>query len=219
MKFSLRFRTRQKLKLKACHCCGLVHQVPALSNTQEAECIRCLSTLDAGSRSGVQSCARCFAAATGGLILYFPAILLPILDIEKLGHHHASSILGGTWDLIWQGNLFVGMVVFFFSILLPLVKLLALLELSRIGLTHRRHRAWTYRIVEWTGRWSMMDVLLLALLVTLVKLGELVSFQLGPAVVAFVMCVVMSMIASIMFDPHAIWEEAEQGGEGLPTSG
>jgi paraquat-inducible protein A len=207
------------LKLKACHCCGLVHRVPPLSDRQEAECIRCLSTLDAGSRSADRSCARSFAAATGGLILYFPAILLPVLDIEKLGHHHASSILGGTWDLIRHGNLFVGMVVFLFSILLPLVKLLALLELSRIGLTHRRHRAWTYRIVEWTGRWSMMDVLLLALLVTLVKLGELVSFQLGPAVVAFVMCVVMSMIASIVFDPHAIWEESEQHTERLRANG
>ena len=55
------------------------------------------------------------------------------------------------------------------------MKLVALLELSRIGLTHRQNRAWTYRVVEWTGRWSMMDVLLLALLVTLVKLGDLVS--------------------------------------------
>ena len=55
---------------------------------------------------------------------------------------------------------------------------------------------------------SMMDVLLLALLVTLVKLGDIVTFQLGPAVLAFVMCVFMSMIASIAFDPHAIWEES-----------
>ena len=59
----------------------------------------------------------------------------------------------------------------------------------------------------------MMDVLLLALLVTLVKLGDLVAFQLGPAVFAFVMCVVMSMIASVMFDPHAIWEESESSYE------
>ena len=134
-------------------------------------------------------------------------MFLPILEIEKLGHHHTASILGGTFDLIWHGNLLVGIVVLLFSIVLPLVKLLALLELSHIGLTHRRHRAWTYRIVEWTGRWSMMDVLLLALLVTLVKLGDLVSFHLGPAVIAFVMCVVMSLIASVNFDPHAIWEE------------
>ncbi len=193
--------------LKACHCCGLVHQVQPLASDQEACCVRCQSRIDSGNRSGRRSSARCFAAALGGLILYFPAILLPILDIEKLGHHHATSLLGGTLDLILHGSLFVGLVVLIFSIILPLLKLLALLELSTIGLTHRQHRAWTYRVVEWTGRWSMMDVLLLALLVTLVKLGELVSFQLGPAVIAFVMCVVMSMIASIMFDPHAIWEE------------
>ena len=204
--------TQNKMKLRACHCCGLVHEVGPLSEDQEAECIRCFSTLDSGARSGYKSSARCFAAALGGLILYFPAILLPILEIEKLGHHHAASLLGGTIDLIRYGNLLVGFVVLAFSIVLPLVKLLALLDLSYLGLMRRKHRAWTYRLVEWTGRWSMMDVLLLALLVTLVKLGELVSFHIGPAVWAFVMCVIMSMIASIVFDPHAIWEEQ------LPTS-
>lgn len=196
------------VKLRACHCCGLVHEVAELQPDQEAECVRCKSVVDSGVRSGQQSSARCFAAAIGGLILYFPAVLLPILEIEKLGHHHASSLLGGTIDLIMHGSILVGTVVLVFSIILPLVKLLALLELSWIGLTHRKQRAWVYRLVEWTGRWSMMDVLLLALLVALVKLGDLVAFQLGPAVIAFVMCVVMSMIASVMFDPHAIWEES-----------
>ncbi|MCA9183758.1 MAG: paraquat-inducible protein A [Planctomycetales bacterium] len=192
--------------LKACHCCGLVHEVLPLDRDQEARCVRCRSRIDSGRRHGGRSSARCFAAALGGLVLYLPAILLPILDIEKMGHHHATSLLGGTLDLIAHGSTLVGLIVLVFSIILPLVKLLALLELSRIGLTHRQHRAWTYRVVEWTGRWSMMDVLLLALLVSLVKLGELLTFHIGPALIAFVMCVLMSMIASIMFDPHAIWE-------------
>jgi paraquat-inducible protein A len=194
--------------LRACHCCGLVHHIPKLEKNQQAICVRCSSVIDSGNRSGVQSAARCFAAALAGLMLYFPAILLPILEIERLGHHHQTSLLGGTLDLIWHGSLFVGFVVLVFSICLPLVKLLALLELSYLGIARRRHRAWTYRLVEWAGRWSMMDVLLLALLVAIVKLGDLVSFRLGPAVIAFVMCVVMSMIASIMFDPHSIWEES-----------
>jgi paraquat-inducible protein A len=195
--------------LRACHCCGLVHSVPQLERNDIAECVRCGSVVDSGRRSGMRSAARCFAAGLGGLILYFPAILLPILEIEKLGHHHATSLLGGTLDLILHGNVFVGLIVLIFSIILPLVKLIALLELSYLGITKKQHRAWTYRVVEWAGRWSMMDVLLLALLVTLVKLGDLVSFHLGPAVVAFVVCVVMSMIASIMFDPHSIWEESQ----------
>ncbi|QDV22678.1 paraquat-inducible protein A [Aureliella helgolandensis] len=198
-------------RLRACHCCGLVHAIPPLDPKQEAACIRCHSTIDTGRRSGVRSSARCFAAALGGLAVYLPAILLPILEIEKLGHHHTASLLGGTIDLIWHGNLFVGLVVLLFSIILPLVKLLALLELSYMGLTRRQHQAWTYRLVEWTGRWSMMDVLLLALLVTLVKLGDIVSFQLGPAVFAFVLCVVMSLTASILFDPHAIWDATDSG--------
>ena len=198
------------MRLKACHCCGLVHRVPELARGDEARCVRCSSLVDAGNRSGVQSAARCLAAATGALILYFPAILLPILQIEKLGHHHEASLLGGTIDLLLHGNWFVGLVVLVFSIVIPLAKILALMELSWISLTGRAHRAWTYRVVELAGRWSMMDVLLLALMVTLVKLGDLVEFHLGPAVFAFVMCVIMSVIASAMFDPHAIWEDAEE---------
>ncbi len=196
-------------RLRACHCCGLVQRVPPLELREEAQCVRCSSTVDTGNRSGQQSSARCFAAALAALVMYLPAVLLPILEIEKLGHHHATSLLGGTIDLLLHGSWFVGLIVLLFSIVLPLVKLIALLELSWIGLTHRQHRAWTYRLVELAGRWSMMDVLLLALLVTMVKLGDLVSFRLGPAVLAFVLCVVMSMVASIMFDPHAIWEESE----------
>jgi paraquat-inducible protein A len=63
--------------------------------------------------------------------------------------------------------------------------------------------------MEHMGRWSMMDVMLLAFLVMLVKLGNIVQFHFGPAVIAFVLCVAMSMIASISFDPHAIWEDSE----------
>ncbi len=195
------------MRLKACHCCGLVHQIPELQQHEQAVCGRCHSIVDAHNRSGMQSASRCLAASLGALALYFPAILLPILSIEKLGHHHQASLLGGTIDLLWHGSWFVGLVVLVFSIIVPLMKILALIELSWISLTGREHQAWTYRVVELAGRWSMMDVLLLALMVTLVKLGDLVQFSLGPAVWAFVLCVVMSLIASAMFDPHAIWEE------------
>lgn len=196
------------MRLKACHCCGLVHRVPELASGMQANCVRCNSVVDAEHRSGIQSASRCLAASLGALVLYFPAILLPILRIDKLGHHHEASLLGGTSDLLRHGSWFVGLVVLIFSIVLPLIKILALIELSWISLTGRAHRAWTYRVVEWAGKWSMMDVLLLALMVTLVKLGDLVEFHLGSAVFAFVFCVIMSLIASTMFDPHAIWDES-----------
>ncbi|MCP4505825.1 MAG: paraquat-inducible protein A, partial [Fuerstiella sp.] len=83
-----------------------------------------------------------------------------------------------------------------------------LLELSLLEVLHRRHKALTLRAMEHVGKWSMMDVMLLAFLVMLVKLGNLVEFHLGPAVVAFIACVAMSMIASLTFDPHAIFEDS-----------
>lgn len=151
---------------------------------------------------------RTAAAAVGALCLYLPAVALPMLEIERLGHRHSSSLITGTWELLLHGSWFVGLVVLLFSIVFPLVKILLLLELSLVGLLERRHRALTYRLMERAGKWSMLDVLLLAFMVMLVKLGSLVEFHLGPAVVAFVGCVAMSMIASLAFDPHSIWDDA-----------
>lgn len=152
---------------------------------------------------------RTAAAALGALLLFFPAVLLPILQIDRLGHRHQSSILGGTIELIGHGDWFVGFVVLLFSVVFPFAKIVLMLELSWLSLFHRKHKALTYRIMEHLGKWSMMDVMLLAFMVMLVKLGNLVEFHFGPAVVAFVLCVAMSIVASISFDPHVIWQDDE----------
>ena len=198
--------SRIAVNLKACHCCGMIHRIPPLASGQTATCIRCRAVIDAHA---VGDCAssRTAAAAMGAFFLFWPAILLPILRIERLGQQHESSILVGTLDIIRHGGWFVGSVVLLFSVVFPLVKIVLMLELSLLGLLHRRHKAMTYRVMEHAGKWSMMDVMLLAFLVMLVKLGSLVEFSFGPAVMAFVGCVAMSMIASLSFDPHAIWEE------------
>lgn len=192
------------MRLKACHCCGQIHRLPALAPDQSATCTRCGAGI---ARLPGQSASRTAASAAAALILYWPAILLPILRIEKFGHHYQSSLLTGTIELLREGSWFVGGVVLLFSIIFPLVKILLLLELSLLGLLHRHHKARTYRIMEFAGKWSMMDVMLLAFMVMLVKLGTLVEFHFGPAVWAFVLCVAMSMLASICFDPHTIWDE------------
>lgn len=195
-------------RLKACHCCGLVHRLPPLRPHDRAVCTRCETPI---SRPGCRklTASRTAAAAFAALILFWPAILCPILIVEKLGHSHQSSLLGGTIELLRHGNWLVGGVVLLFSIVFPLTKIVLLLELSLLEFLQRRQKAFTLRVMEHAGRWSMMDVMLLAFLVMLVKLGNLVEFQFGPAVVAFILCVVMSMLASLMFDPHAIWEDDE----------
>ena len=190
----------------ACHCCGRIHRLPDLNANQTAVCTRCRSALTRPG-SGRQSASRTAAAALGAFVLFWPAVLLPILKIERLGQSSESSILSGIIDLLHHGSWFVGSILLLFSIVFPLAKIILLLELSCLQLLGQRHKALTLRLMEHLGKWSMLDVMLLALLVMLVKLGNLVEFQLGPAVLAFVGCVTMSMIASLSFDPHAIWEE------------
>lgn len=127
-----------------------------------------------------------------------------------MGVRNKSSILSGIIELFRHGDWFVAGVIFLFSILFPLTKIVLLLELSLLELLHQKHKAMTLRLMEHLGKWSMMDVMLLAILVMLIKLGDLVEFHFGPAIIAFVFCVAMSMIASITFNPHAIWEEASE---------
>ena len=197
------------MRRKACHCCGLIHEVRNLQAREFARCVRCKAVI-AQIGGGAAAAKRTAAAALAALILFWPAILLPILEIEKLGHRHQSSVLGGVVDLLRHGDWFVGLIVLLFSLIFPLLKIGLLLELSLLGVLHRRHRAMTYRVMEHAGKWSMMDVMLLAFMVMLVKLGSLVQFHFGPAVIAFVLSVALSLWASISFDPHAIWEEPNE---------
>lgn len=197
--------------LKACHCCGKVHRLAEVRDDATAEgsvvgyaCTRCGTMIAKPARSQ-RARERTAAAAIAALLLFPAAIFLPILEIEKLGHRYHSSIVGGILELYAQGSWFVATIIFVFSIVLPVVKLVTLLELCWLRWLEHHHRAWAYRIIEFSGRWSMLDVMLLAFLVMLVKLSGIVEFHVGPAVIAFAGCVAMSMIASMTFDPHSIW--------------
>jgi paraquat-inducible protein A len=176
-----------------------------LRDDERAQCTRCDSVIDQPKNRN-RSQARTAASAVAAMALFPAAVMLPILEVEQLGHHHQSSILGGILELYKTGSILVATVILLFSIVFPLFKILALVELSWLCLMRQRHRTWTYRLVEQIGKWSMMDVMLLALLVMLIKLSGIVQFHFGPALIAFVLCVAMSMISAICFDPHAIWE-------------
>ena len=194
------------MRYRACPHCGLVQTIPPLNKGDAAFCARCESRLLRRS-SMLRSNSRTAAIALAALILYPLAIALPILRIEQFGHDSSSSILTGVRSLLAEGHIAIGLIVAFCSVVLPLGKLLALLILSmgELFIGHR-HRARTYRIVELTGRWGMLDVLLVAVLVALVKLGDIVAVQPGPGALAFATVVVLSLIAAACFDPHSFWE-------------
>ena len=193
--------------LHSCPHCGLVQTAPQqVSPSMRVCCARCEGTLLRRStqfRSGATTA--CIAMAA--LILYPFAVGLPMVSITKFGHEHESSILAGIWTLLGRGHIFIGLIVLVCALVIPVLKLGGLFVLSTggLGLT-QRHRALTYRLVEWTGRWGMLDVLLVAILVAVLKLGDLVEVSAGPAAVAFGLCVLLSLLAAASFDPHRIWE-------------
>jgi len=196
--------------LKACHCCGLVQTLPRIPTGHVARCTRCSTTIR-DPRRGPLGNQRAAAAALAALILYPFAVGLPIMQIERLGRTHESSIWQGSVELLSHGQLFVGLVVLLCSILLPLVKLVLLLLITKARPLLSQHgRAHTYRWIEWAGRWGMLDVLLIAVLVAWLKLRDVVAVEPGPAAWTFTLMVLMSLLASTWFDPHAVWDRDEK---------
>jgi len=192
--------------LKSCHCCGLVQKVPDLPPQHAAVCPRCHTwlPLDAEEEDNTPAA----AAAATGLVLFLPAVTLPFLRIERLGHTSENSLVGGVGSLLEHGEWFVGAVVLVFSVILPPVKLLTLLVLSELPwLLKHRYRAWAYRAVEQVGRWGMLDVLFVAVLIAFIKFGDLMRFTPGPGLLVFGSFVFLSLIASYLFKPHFLWEE------------
>ena len=192
-------------KLSACHCCGMVHALPELAERQVARCLRCSSVLHLPDHSGrANSRARAFALAA--LFLFPVAVTLPIMRIERFGDLQDASIWSGALGLIEEGAWFVGIVVILCSLFIPLMKLGGILILtSKRPFFSRRRRAWTYRMIELAGRWGMLDVLLISVVVAWLKMGDLVSVHPGPAAWTFTGCVLLSLLASASFDPHALW--------------
>jgi len=192
--------------LGTCHCCGLILRVGPVGRGLVARCPRC-RTLVRRARSP-RSRARTAAFALGALALYPAAMSLPVIEVSRLGHIHDATIWSGVVALLAEGQVLVGVVVLVASVIAPIAKLLAMLWLCLpLRGWGRFHRAVAYRAVEWIGRWGMLDVLLVALLVAVVKLGDLVRVQPGPGLAAFTGVVVLSLLASATFDPHTIWEE------------
>ena len=194
----------------SCPACRLTLHVGApLGAGQRAECPRCGSTVTEGPHGSLQLTA---ALAFAALILYVPANIYPILRMHFYGAYSESTVWDGVVSLAETGQYFVALIVFLASIAIPVLKLAVLLYLvaaARFNLGRRlRGRTRLYRFVDAVGPWAMLDVFLLAVLVALVKLGQIATILPGPGLIAFSAVVVLTMLASASFDPGAIWERS-----------
>ncbi|NQZ82710.1 MAG: paraquat-inducible protein A [Colwellia sp.] len=144
------------------------------------------------------------------VVLYIPANVLPIMNTRLLGQDDPSTILGGV-ILLWNmGSYPIALVIFVASIVVPVTKILALawlnysVQTQRINLTMERIKL--YRMAEFVGRWSMVDVFVVIILASLIQLGNAMSIYPGAATIAFSGVVVVTMLAAMSFDSHLIWK-------------
>jgi paraquat-inducible protein A len=187
--------------LVRCHDCG------KLDKTDVILCTRCGNHLHARLPYSFQ---RTLALLLSSFALYIPANLFPIMTVTKLNVGEPHTILGGIIALIHSDMLPIAMLVLVASILVPLLKLLGLSLL--LLCVHFRWQVnakrWTqmYRIISFVGRWSMLDIFMISILVSLVNLGSVAQVIAGSAATAFGAVVVLTMFAAKSFDPRLIWD-------------
>ncbi|EMH9442249.1 membrane integrity-associated transporter subunit PqiA [Proteus mirabilis] len=146
------------------------------------------------------------------LILYIPANLLPIMVTESLGNNLYSTIMAGV-ILLWEdGSYPVAMVIFIASIMVPSLKMVAIGWLcwdahKAKGKRDPARMHFLYEVVEYVGRWSMIDVFVIAVLASLVRMGRLMSIYPDFGVVLFALVVVLTMFSAMMFDPRLTWDK------------
>lgn len=189
-----------------CHICGLVS---VIADPTQAHCPRCGTSLHARTRDSI---ARTWALSLAALILYLPANVYPVLTVIQLGADQPSTILGGVRELIRDGMWPLALLVFFASIAVPVLKLISLgvllITTQSRSRWRLRDRTIIYRVVEGIGRWSMIDVFMISILVALVHFGALVTVDPGPGAIAFAAVVILTMFAAESFDPRLMWDAA-----------
>ena len=155
---------------------------------------------------------RTWALLITAALLYIPANVYPVMTFSSLGHGEPSTIIGGVKELIAANMWPLALIVFVASILVPMLKMVflgyLLISVRRRSRWRLKDRTLIYRIVEAVGRWSMVDVFVVSILVALVQLGSIASITPNVGIVAFASVVVLTMIAALVFDPRLMWDAA-----------
>lgn len=202
--------TAAKASLINCHRCQLLSRYKPPLSIKRLACPRCGASLHFRKPNSI---ARTWALVIAAFIFYIPANIFPITVITSLGDVQSDTIISGVIYFIKTGMWPIALIIFTASIFVPVLKLLALsyllVSIQRKSQWRPNDRTQLYRITEAVGRWSMVDIFVLAILVALAKLGYFATVEAGPAAVFFAAVVVTTMAAAMVFDPRLIWDSME----------
>ncbi len=183
----------------------------SVGSAEETYCECCGATMHSGWDDSIQ---KTWAWLITSAMLYFPANFLPITYSRFLGKETESTILGGVVTLWEHGDKPIALIIFLASVLVPLGKMFVLAWMclsvqlgSKFAL---RQKTKLYRVTEFVGRWSMIDVFVVGILVALIQLGNIMTIRPGVAAVAFAAMVVTTMLAALAFDPRLLWAQVNK---------
>lgn len=193
--------TARRLGLRPCPACRLV------SASQTSRCPRCQTPLH---RRRIDSLTRSWAFLIAAAILYVPANVLPVMQTGTLMETRYDTIFSGVAVLWRSGDWDLALIVFVASVVVPLVKILSLaflllcVQLRAVG--HVRARTRLFRVLDFVGHWSMLDIFVVSLLAALVQFHPYAQVRPQPGAIAFGAVVVLTMLATMSFDPRLMWD-------------
>ena len=194
--------TARELNLSSCHICS------QLSPASVHVCPRCLSPLHIRKVNSIQ---RSWALLITAAMLYIPAMLYPVTTVFALGQVQASTLMGSVIHFFESGSWPIAIIIFIASVAVPILKIVGLGFLlicaQRKNSRNQVQLTKLYRMVEFVGRWSMIDVFVVAILVALVQIGIFINIIPGLGIMAFTGVVVITMFAAMQFDPRLIWDD------------
>jgi paraquat-inducible protein A len=204
--------TATQAGLLSCLSCHFVSR--AVEGGTAVHCPRCGAKV---RHRKAYSLSRTWAYLIAAYALYIPANVLPIMDSRSLFLSQEDTILSGVRFLWTTGSYVTASLIFFASIVEPLLKLFGLTALVLKVQRHSRHigpgrASRIFRLIHVVGRWSMLDIFVAAILVALVQSPTLAQIAIGPAAVAFGAVVILTMLAALSFDPRCLWDENPRHG-------
>ncbi|MDD2887991.1 MAG: paraquat-inducible protein A [Aliarcobacter sp.] len=188
--------------------CKNCHKMYEKENFDNFVCTRCNHLVRKRIKDSLQVS---LALTICAILLYIPAMVYPIMEVTRLGVKIESTILEGVISFLGQGSYFIAIVVFTASVIIPMIKLVGLLFIFislKINVKmHNNRKILIFKFVEAIGKWSMIDIYVVALLASIVQLDEIFNIKGGIAATSFALMVILTMIAANRFDTRIIWDE------------
>lgn len=192
-------------------CCRVCHKTVLQNEQKVMQCPRCHTQLFPRIPN---SLAQSWALLISGFFLYIPANVLPIMTLNKAGVIRTDTIISGIINLANIGMQPIALIVFIASILVPLLKMIGLaLILLAVQFNWQRNvrlRTKMYRMIEYIGRWSMLDIFVISILLGIVKFNKVASVEIEPAALLFECVVLLTMFAALRFDSRLIWDDINE---------